>query len=441
MSDVATLLCRRPELVSRPFGVHGSYLVRNRHTGESFQLGQEEHFLLGQLDGTRTAAGVCAAFAERFGEPLTEDQLQEFLHLAGARGLLQDHRQTDEETQGGGVASRPLPAWETGEPDGGRERTARRALLSRFTTRLREAGAAALHGLGGLLNSAAEKVYWFQLRYFEYVPRPDDIFIVTYPRSGTTWMQMILYQLTTDGSMDFPHIAEYCPWFEKSHRAGRGFELRPSPRIFKSHLSHPKIPKGPCKYIYVARDGKDVAVSNYHLHRMYLQYEGTFAEFFERFMKGDIGYGSWFRHVAGWWAHRHDPNVLLLTYEELTRDLEACLRRIITFCGFKVSPERFPVILERCCFEFMKKHESQFDPAMEWLWERGVRLNSFLRAGRIGDGAMYLDSQQQARFDRAYHRYLGGTSLATLVVSPSGGASPSPPEGETMNDVVAARPR
>src|SRR2546421_1613091 len=125
MPDVVTPLpCRRPELVSRPFGEEG-FLVRNRHKGESFQLGQEEHFLLAQLDGTRTAEDLCAAFAERFGEPLTPDQLQEFLDLAHERGLLQEQRQGDKETRGGGMLLRPLPAWETERPGRGCERNAR----------------------------------------------------------------------------------------------------------------------------------------------------------------------------------------------------------------------------------------------------------------------------------------------------------------------------
>jgi hypothetical protein len=441
MADVtAPLPCRRAELVARPFGGGVSFLVRNRQTGQSFQLGPEEHFLLGQLDGTRTAEGVRRAFAERFAEPLSDDQLQDFLHLAGERGLLQDHSQGGAGPEAGGVTSRPMPAWATDAPDWGRERTPRRGLPRRFAARLRGTLGATLHRLGRLLNTAAERVYWVQLRYLEYVPRRDDIFIVTYPRSGTTWMQMILYQLTTDGSMDFPHIAEYCPWFEKSHRCGRGFELRPSPRIFKSHLPYAKIPKGPCRYIYVARDGRDVAVSNYHLHRMYFQYEGSFAEFFERFMRGDIGYGSWFGHVAGWWAHRHDPNVLCLTYEELTRDLEASLRRIIDFCGLDVPPERLPAILERCRFDFMKGYESKFDPAMERLWEWGMRMKSFLRAGRVGDGATYLDGRQQARFDRAFRRYLRGSGLATPVASSSAGARPPLPAGDTVNGAGAAGP-
>src|SRR5262249_59124113 len=63
------LPCRRPELVARPFA-EGGYLIRNRRAGESFQLGPTEHFLLAGLDGRRTAEGLCAAFAEHFGEPL-----------------------------------------------------------------------------------------------------------------------------------------------------------------------------------------------------------------------------------------------------------------------------------------------------------------------------------------------------------------------------------
>src|SRR5512142_854364 len=80
---------RRPELVSQPFGDKGAYLVRNRRTGDSFTLGQEEHFLLALLDGTRTVDDLCADFSERFGAPLTGEELEEFFHLARERGLLQ----------------------------------------------------------------------------------------------------------------------------------------------------------------------------------------------------------------------------------------------------------------------------------------------------------------------------------------------------------------
>jgi methylamine dehydrogenase accessory protein MauD len=251
----------------------------------------------------------------------------------------------------------------------------------------------------------------------KFVPRPDDIFVVTYPRSGTTWMQMILYQLTTAGNMDFPHITTVCPWFERSLKDGTAYDALPAPRVFKSHLSYGKIPKGPCKYIYVARDGKDVAVSYYHFCQTHMGFQGSFDEFFERFLKGEVPFGSWFRHVRGWYAHRGDPNVLFLRYEELAADLPGSLRRIAAFCGLEVDPGRWPGILERCSFAFMKQHESQFDPLTAMLYERGFRANSHLRQGQAGAWTGQLSPRQARRFDKTFIRRLGGTGIEFQAVS------------------------
>jgi hypothetical protein len=259
----------------------------------------------------------------------------------------------------------------------------------------------------------------------KFVPRPDDIFIVTYPRSGTTWMQMILYQLTTEGNLDFPHITTVCPWFERSLKDGTAYNALPGPRVFKSHLSYHKIPKWPCKYIYVARDGKDVAVSYYHFYTTHMGFKGTFDEFFELFLKGEIHCGSWFRHVCGWWEHRDDPNVLFLRYEELAADLPGCLRRISAFCGLEIAPQRWPGILERCSFAFMKRHESQFDPLTALLYEQGFRPNCHLRNGQSGAWRDRLSAQQARRFDRTFHRRLGDTGLDfTADVPPREGPQP-----------------
>jgi peroxiredoxin len=255
----------------------------------------------------------------------------------------------------------------------------------------------------------------------EFVPRPDDIFIVTYPRSGTTWMQMILYQLTTQGSMNFPHITQVSPWFERSLKDGAAYDALPVPRVFKSNLSYRKIPKGSCKYIYVARDGKDVAVSYYHFYTTHMGFKDTFDEFFQRFLRGQVQYGSWFRHVRGWWEHRDAPNVLFLRYEDLTADLPGSLRKISAFCGFPIAPERWPGILERCSFAFMKRHESQFDPLTAMLYEQGFRPNSHLRQGRVGAGGGRLSPRQARRFDKTFTRRLGDTSLDFASASSSSG--------------------
>jgi Sulfotransferase domain len=392
-TSVVQTASRRPGLVSCRLAEDGRYLVRDRGTGDSFQLGEEEHFLLERLDGRTALEDICAAFAVRFNDPLSAEDLEQFLVLAAERGLLQAPS-----TQADGAAVvGPLEQLQ-GAPLGS---AARPAFWKRTTIPLLNASATALNWSTWLPQRIAG---WAQqrVRHLQYTPRADDVFIVTYPRSGTTWMQMILYQLTTAGDVDFPHIAEFCPWFEKSVRSAHGFELRPSPRLFKSHLHYRWIPKGAGKYIYVARDGKDVAVSYDHLYRRYNGYEGTFDEFFERFLKGRVGFGSWFQHVRGWWERRNDPNVLFLTYEDLKSNFDATVQRIAGFCGWDLLPEKLERVRLRSSFEFMKQHESRFDPALETLWEEGVQLKAFLRNGRVGEGAVTLNAEQAARFDAAY---------------------------------------
>src|SRR5436190_5583230 len=86
--ELATKPLCRSDLVFRPLG-NGPCVVKDPRTGAYFQLGEEEHFLLTHLDGQKDAAGVCRAFGEHFGQPLTEEDLAEFVQLARARGLLQ----------------------------------------------------------------------------------------------------------------------------------------------------------------------------------------------------------------------------------------------------------------------------------------------------------------------------------------------------------------
>jgi multidrug resistance efflux pump len=85
----APLPCHRPDLVIRPLGDGGRYVVKDPRSDEFFELGDEEHFLLAQLDGQRAAEAICDAFAEHFGTPLTEEELAEFLELARTQGFLQ----------------------------------------------------------------------------------------------------------------------------------------------------------------------------------------------------------------------------------------------------------------------------------------------------------------------------------------------------------------
>ena len=82
-------LVRCTELVIRPLGDGGQHVVKNPRTGDFFHLGEQEHFLLDQLDGEKDAAAICRAFGERFCESLSEEDLNDFLEIADERGLLE----------------------------------------------------------------------------------------------------------------------------------------------------------------------------------------------------------------------------------------------------------------------------------------------------------------------------------------------------------------
>jgi len=262
----------------------------------------------------------------------------------------------------------------------------------------------------GRLNRLSNRIAATKAMYVDFVPRPSDVFIVTYPRSGTVLMQMLLYQMTTDGNMEFSHITEACPYLERAFTNRRDLEALPPPRIFKTHFLLSMICNGPGKCIYVARDGRDVAVSYYYFHKNGRGFQGTFSEFFDRFLKGDVLYGSWFDHVADGLRYRNNHNVLFLTYDELVSNLEGSIKGVGEFCGFEVPPERIPTILECCGIEFMRAHAEKFSPATEIEWYRKIKERQIMRndndrtsvrrRGACGGWKEYLSDQEIIRYDR-----------------------------------------
>ena len=244
-----------------------------------------------------------------------------------------------------------------------------------------------------------------------YRGSPDDLFIVTYPKSGTTWLQMILYQLTTDGAMDFAHIDEVSPHLEETLiRAGRTLsDLPGTPRVVKSHLRYGDIPRGPGKYVYGVRNGLDVVVSYYyHTRKWPPEQQVSLNEFFNRFIAGRVPYGSWFEHVSKWLRNEDGLDVLVVGYEELSADLEAGVRRIADFCGIAVDPADLPRILERCSFEFMSAHNDRFAVERRRRPKPGEPEKpidpakpAFIRQGKVGGWRQELTARHASEFQKA----------------------------------------
>lgn len=222
---------------------------------------------------------------------------------------------------------------------------------------------------------------------FKFEPKDTDVYISTYPKAGTTLTQMMLYQMTSDGSMDFDHITDKIPWFEEAIAFNPAvIDELDSPRVFKTHLSYSLIPKKG-KVIYVVRNVMDTYTSYYH----HLLNEKIFAgmtreEFLTQFVKGKVPYGRWAKHLESWWPHRNDERVLFFTFEDLTQDMEASIRKIDAFLGLGLSDDKIKDVAEKCQIGFMKEHAMKFDPKMTVYRTQSQLQNKtgFIRKGKSG---------------------------------------------------------
>lgn len=238
--------------------------------------------------------------------------------------------------------------------------------------------------------------------------RPGDLFIASYPKSGTTWLQMIVYQLATDGKMEFSHISQVSPSLESALLKGADAFAASTSGPFKTHLMPSSIPTGAGRCIYIIRHGLDVATSYYHHYCRYNNYKGSFDAFFSRFLTQGSLYPhcNWFTHVAAWIRNVSSLNVMVVRYEDLARDTAGTIVRIARVCGHPVDTDILTRTLARCSFDFMRAHEDKFDP-MPHINCTGGPDSHFIRRGLIGESKVHVTENMLKRYCREFDRSIG----------------------------------
>ncbi|TMP24608.1 hypothetical protein CWB99_21590 [Pseudoalteromonas rubra] len=227
----------------------------------------------------------------------------------------------------------------------------------------------------------------------KFEPDPSDIIIATYPKSGTTWMQAILHQLTTDGNLDnIEHIMRFSPYLEEE--LDRVEKMGPG-RIIKTHLTPEKMTIMPnTKYIYVQRDGLDSAIAYFEHHKLVSKYQGSFDDFFKKYINGDVPYGSWFEHVLKWSELKDHDNCLFIDFEDLKKNPRQEIEKIANFLGLSLSENELARVLERSSFEYMKRHEDKFC-AVKYFVSQRFGTGSFINKGVVGRGKLISDKQKE----------------------------------------------
>ncbi|CAK7300421.1 Amine sulfotransferase [Vulpes lagopus] len=259
--------------------------------------------------------------------------------------------------------------------------------------------------------------------------REDDVFIITYPKSGTVWLQQLLsliyFEEHCRGTGKLQTV-DQVPFFEYNFRQ-LDFGKRPSPRLFSTHLPYNLVPSGlknkKGKIIYIYRNPKDVLCSYFHFGtNVILQVTSTFERFMEQFLEGRVIGSLWFDHIKGWYEHKSLFNIQFMMYEEinkgqwdcmriwiipdhywkgsghccqntirdllagkeekeLTADLRGSVLKICKFLGKELSEENIDAVMTKATFDNMKYDPlANYDDIIKTAYGKNVK-GHFLRKG------------------------------------------------------------
>ena len=244
--------------------------------------------------------------------------------------------------------------------------------------------------------------------------RPGDVFVVNYPKSGTVWLSQIIRCIVKPKPSEQENLlGGQLPMLEVVDH--KKINALPSPRYLFTHLPFDLVPRGSkhdVKYIYLARNPKDLAVSQFHsmCSLPSFIFNSTWEKFLECFMEGNVPLGSYFDHVLAWWACKDDENVLFLKYEDLKKDIQGQVKIIAEFLGVQLSNSEAKAVAEKCTFQAMKANPNVgTNKFTKFFIKKGK--SSHLRKGIVGDWENHFSNEQLEVFQKLYQSRMDGTGL------------------------------
>jgi len=270
--------------------------------------------------------------------------------------------------------------------------------------------------------------------------REDDIWIVTYPKSGTTWTQEMVWQIVNNLDKEAGQLPLLIrsPFLEFGCILGDNKHLFAAPsgapqpivdkleafkddpitfthnmegrRVIKTHIPMEMLPENlldKCKVIYVARNIKDMVVSWFHHHVSLTphDFKGSFDDFVSLFEKDLLIYGSYFHHVLGGWAFKDHPNFRFVWYEDMKKDIKKEVLETCEFLDINLTESKLNDLIEHISFKSMKKNMAVNIPKSESA--RG----DFIRNGQVGDHKNYLDEKKNNEWNEWIQQKTKGSTL------------------------------
>jgi len=262
----------------------------------------------------------------------------------------------------------------------------------------------------------------------DFAFRDDDIIIGTYAKAGTTWTQQIVGQLLFQGDPSIA-VSHLSPWWDMRilpPEAREAVLAQTHRRMIKTHLPANALVMNPkAKYLYVARDGRDViwSLHNHHSNHTEMAFEllnnfpgrvgpplpkadPDIRRYFMTWLENDgQPYWSFWENTATWWALKDLPNVRLVHFAKLKADLPGQMREIADFLEIDVPQDKWPQVVEHCTFDWMKANADLTAPGGGMFWEGGG--DTFINKGTNGRWKDVLSPAESLAYERMAVERLG----------------------------------
>jgi hypothetical protein len=231
---------------------------------------------------------------------------------------------------------------------------------------------------------------------------PDDVFLTSYPRSGNTWTRFLVGNLVhSEEPVTFLNVERLVADMYK--HGDHYLRHLPRPRILKSHeVFDPRYKR----VIYIVRDPRDCAVSNFHWEMKQRSFSDQLPikDFLPNWIEGKIWdrLGNWGDHVTSWLSTRSGhEGFLMLRYEDMIEDPARELMKVSKLLGIEQSIERCKRAAELSSFDRMRKlEEKQGD---KWVQTRFTRQDKpFVRQATKGGWREVLPPECVAQIEAAW---------------------------------------
>ncbi|KAG1652909.1 Sulfotransferase family cytosolic 1B member 1 [Nymphon striatum] len=258
--------------------------------------------------------------------------------------------------------------------------------------------------------------------YEDFVARPDDVYVLSFPKCGASWLQEIVWLIKNNAdtikakesrSDERIPFVELPPFRLKTSF----FDDIQSPRILKTHLNYSLLPheliEKKCKLIYQARNPKDVCVSYFHFAHMnnHFDYAGDFETFFQLFIEDRLPFSPFWTSVKEYWNKRNDENMLFLMYEDFHLNFMKTAKQVASFLGVTLTDEQFSKIKDHCSFKQMKTSPTTNYQYWDDLGFRKKEGTQFMRKGIAGDWKNKFTVAMNERMDEWIDENTRGTGI------------------------------